>query len=341
MISTLSLKKYISILILFILSIALPIEAETNNKNLVNIYFFHSEDCSHCKVETKLLDSLEDKYDNIKIYRYEIHENINNENRLKVQELYNIKSNGVPLTIIGDTPYIGYHHEKSPIKFIKTIEYYSRYGYHDRVGELLKIETLSKYKDESAPKLDNFLEEYGNYKLIGTLSTNDLDLSTTSLILGILSQLNILKIITNIIVILLAVKLKDITKKTYLLFECLTISIIFNPTNLISNHIYIASIYIILIILLILGIIKYIKTSNKYYKYHSILIILLTIGNYLENYFYAYPKILKDLIILNNITGINKINYYGNYLFIIFIINIIFVLIFYKINNKIFNKKVS
>ena len=45
-----------------------------SEKNLVNIYLFHSYTCKHCKEEIKLLDELEKEYDNIKIYKYEVNE---------------------------------------------------------------------------------------------------------------------------------------------------------------------------------------------------------------------------------------------------------------------------
>ena len=50
-----------------------------SEKNLVNIYLFHSYTCKHCKEEIKLLDELEKEYDNIKVYKYEVNENENGE----------------------------------------------------------------------------------------------------------------------------------------------------------------------------------------------------------------------------------------------------------------------
>ena len=118
MISTLKLKKVLLVLTLFLIILAKPVNAENNNKNLVNIYFFHSKDCSHCHNEEKFLNKIEKEYKNVKIYRYEVHNKENNQLREKVRDLYQVKTNGVPLTIIGNTPYSGYTEEKSNLIFI-------------------------------------------------------------------------------------------------------------------------------------------------------------------------------------------------------------------------------
>lgn len=341
MISTLNLKKYffLFIVLLSIISIQ-PVTAQSNNQNLVNIYFFHSNDCSHCQSEEKFLTTLEKEYDNIKIYRYEIHENKNNELRKSVQEIYDIKTNGVPLTIIGDTPYIGYLENKSNLIFTKTILYYSKYGYIDKVGELLQIETSSYYNiDETTPTLDEFIDTYGNYKLIGDLSTDDLDTSTTAIILGILSQFNLVKIVSIIIILILIQKIGGFKNKLCLLVFYLGISFLFNTTYLFSNQIYTLIIEIVLLLIFMLGLLGYSKNKKRQYIYSNIFIIISIISNYLETTLYPTNlKIFKELILLHNLTGLNKIVYYGNYLFITLIVNLIFIIIFYSIKKLIIKK---
>ena len=60
------MKKYLFIfLVLF-----LPFSVRASEKNTVNIYFFHSNTCSHCKAEEKFLKKLEKNYDYVKVYRY-------------------------------------------------------------------------------------------------------------------------------------------------------------------------------------------------------------------------------------------------------------------------------
>ena len=118
------MKKTITlILLLFLCLFSFKLHVEAKSANLVNIYFFHSNSCSHCKEETKFLEKIIENYSNVKIYKYEIHDKDAKEVLKKASNIYNIKTNGVPITIIGNKVYTGFLYEKSSLKFIKTIEY--------------------------------------------------------------------------------------------------------------------------------------------------------------------------------------------------------------------------
>ena len=336
MISILTIKKCIRVLLLFILLTPYKtITAETNIQNTVNIYFFYSKDCAHCHQETKYLDKIENKHSNVNIYKYEIHDSNNNELRIKVQKLYNVKTNCVPLTIIGDTAYSGYSSEKSNIIFTKTIKYYSRYGYLDKVGELLNNETKTNYKiDEQAPSLDEFLKTYGNYKLIKNLYTDDLEPSSIALILGIISQFNIIKILALVTILIILKKIKQ--PKTYLkyIITYLLISFILNVTNIASNNLTLITNIILAITIIILTILC-IKRKEKKYLYSSLIMSISLISNYLEKHLIiTYPKIFAEILELHHLSPLNQISYYGNYIFTIFIINITIFLIIYLFKNK-------
>ena len=334
MIGILNKKTIITLALLLIIALALPLNTNAKSqKNIVNIYFFHSKTCSHCLNEEKFLNKLEKKYKNIKIHHYEISNESNNESRIKILELYELKTYAVPLTIIGDTPYVGYKEEASDKLFIKTIEYYSKYGYKDRVGELLELEDKTNYPiNEKAPSIEKFIKQYGNYKLIGQITTDNLDTTANAIILGFISQINIIKIITTILVIIILTKLQK--NKTLLLSLYLIISYILNTTNIIPNITYNIITTTIILLLLTLYIIKYKKTKEKFYL-STITIILVAIAtNYLENtIFPTYPKIFIEIINLHNLTGLDKISYYGNYLAISLIINMLIVLIYDQIKN--------
>lgn len=331
-------KKFLflnNIFLLILLSLLIGTNNQTikaeQTKNIVNIYFFHSNTCSHCKSETELLDQLEERYDNIKIYRYEIHEENNNEVRKTVQELFDITTNGVPLTIIGATPYSGYNEAKSTTTFIKTIEYYSKYGYIDKVGELLKVESLPYYKiNENTPTLEDFIETYGNYKLIGNLSTNDFDLSTNTSLIAALSQLNIYRILSLIIVFILLSKIPDTKTKLLLLIDYLIISFGCTTISLINHDIYTLAVQIILLTLLLISSLCYYKNRKRKYLYGNIFMVIAIISNQLEHLFTTNNSIiLKELLSLNNIVELAQTIYYIHYLFIIIISNIFLVLILY------------
>lgn len=338
MIST--LKKHFKLLIVIIISIALPASAKTN-KNLVNIYFFHSKDCVHCNEEIKFLNSIEKKYDNIKIYRYEIHDEENNNKRQQVIDLYDLRSNGVPITIIGDTPYIGYSENTSNKKYIKTIEYYSRYGYEDKAGSLFNIDKLPTYKlDNNAKPLKEFINEYGNYKLIGNIYTDKLDITSNSIILGVLSEINIVNIGLIIMVILLLERIKNNKEKTLLLTTYFIILFILSTINIIPNNIYKIVILVLSLITFIYTLIKGLKNKEQKYLYISLFNVIAILNIYLNSLFYSTNiEAFTTLIKINNLEGLSLLGYYANYLFIVLIINISFILIYSSIQNRNIRKK--
>ena len=76
----------------------------------INLYLFHSADCSHCAAEIKWLAEIENTYkDYLNIYKYEVTYNEDN-GKLKDEVIskLNISSNSVPLTIIGEKNFSGY-----------------------------------------------------------------------------------------------------------------------------------------------------------------------------------------------------------------------------------------
>ena len=333
MIST--LKKYLQLLLIVLLLLALPVNAK-ETQNLVNIYFFHSKDCIHCNEEIKFLNSIEKKYDNVKIYRYEIHDEENNEKRQDVINLYDLRSNGVPITIIGDTPYIGYSENTSNKKYIKTIEYYSRYGYEDKVGTLFNIDKLPTYElDNNAKSLKEFIKEYGNYKLIGNIYTDKLDTTSNSIILGVLSQINIINISLIIIVVLLLEKIKKTKEKTLLLSTYFIILFILNTINIIPNYIYKIIMLVLSLFIFIYTLIKGLKTKDQKYLIFSLFNVIAILCIYLKEYFYSTTQeAFITLININNLEGLNLFGYYANYIFIVLIIKISFILIYSSIQNK-------
>lgn len=324
MISTLNKKIILSIITLILLINITPVKAET--KNLVNIYFFHSSDCSHCQSESKILKVLENKYDNIKIYRYEIHDKDNLTKYEQVKELYDIKTNGIPLTIIGDTPYQGYREELDDITFTKTIEYYSKYKYKDQVGGLLSLETRTNYKkDTKAPSLEQFINDYGNYHLIGNIYTNNLNPSLNAILLAILSKINPINIISIIIAIILINKEPNLVQKLIQLTTYFLTSYLLSTIPILNNNLYTSVIALLFLILLI------IVLKKKKYNYNYLIILSLT-ASYLE--YRLFPKhlnIFHKLLSLYNLTNLNRFEYYLNYLFLIITTNIILVVIIYYI----------
>ena len=186
------LKKFLIIIASFIFLI--PSVKADETPNLVNIYFFHSSTCHRCEEETKLLSTLEKEYSNIKIYKYEISEEESGKILAKAAAIYDFNVTGVPLTIIGNKVYHGYSSSNTKEKFKGTIEYFSKYGYLDALGDFLNLELPTYEINEDDPKLSDYLDSYGNYKInipiIGEVETKKLTLPIIAIIIGLLDGFN-------------------------------------------------------------------------------------------------------------------------------------------------------
>lgn len=80
------------------------------DENKVNLYLFHSADCSHCAAEIKWLKEIEENYkDYLNVYKYEVtYDEVNSKLMDEVTARLNITSSSVPLTIIGEKHFSGY-----------------------------------------------------------------------------------------------------------------------------------------------------------------------------------------------------------------------------------------
>ena len=184
-------KKLIFLITIFVINI-IPVYAE--DKNLVNIYFFHSDTCPHCKQENELLKKLEKEHDNIRIYRYEVFTDNNQELYKKSAELLNTKAKGYPFTIIGNKTYLGFSKENSAKQFEAAINYYSQYGYKDLIGEYLKDIELPSYEiKDTDPDVDEFINKYTDKTIdtiFGSISTKNLTLPVISILIGLVDGFN-------------------------------------------------------------------------------------------------------------------------------------------------------
>ena len=188
--------KYIRKILFLLLVVILFIPSVyASEKNLVNIYLFYSNTCPHCASEKKLLNELENKYDNIRIYKYEVSEDNNSKLLEEVAALFDTTVTGYPFTVIGEKVYKGFSYDNSKRKFVGTIEYYSDNGYRDIVGEYIGGIELPSYEidlneDEDD---DEFINDYGNHtlSLFGfKVETKNLALPLVSILIGFIDGFN-------------------------------------------------------------------------------------------------------------------------------------------------------
>ena len=202
-----------------------------SEKNLVNIYLFHSYTCKHCKEEIKLLDELEKEYDNIKVYNYEVNENENGELLKNISEIMGSKVTGTPYTIIGNKVFSGYDYENSKGRFKGAIEYYSKYGYEDKVGEYISSIPLPSYEvKDTDPDVDEYISNYISYKvklpLIGEVKLKNLTLPLITVVIGLADGFNPCAMWVLLFLISMLIGMKDkkrmwILGSTFLLISAL------------------------------------------------------------------------------------------------------------------------
>ena len=266
-----NMKKIIYTLLLFICFIPNVFAKE----NLVNIYLFHSDSCKHCQKELKLLDELEEKYDNIKIYKYEISKEENIDLLIEIGDLFNAKITGVPFTIIGGKTFSGFSEENTKKTFMATIEYYSRYGYKDIVGEYLGNVELPSYEvNEDAMSIEEYIEDYGNYTfklpIIGKIHTKDLTLTLLAIVIGLIDGFNPCAMWVLLFLISMLIGMKDKKKMfiigfTFLLTSALIYFLLMvlwlNISSLLTGVIWVR--LLIGLVAIILGLYNFVTTIRK------------------------------------------------------------------------------
>lgn len=343
--------KKIFYLIILILLISIP-NVSANTKNLVNIYLFHSNTCPHCREEIKVLNELEEKYDNIKIYKYEIGDPQSSLLMSQVKEIYNTKITSVPFTIIGNKTFSGYSSEDGKRTFIAAIEYFSIYGYTDEIAKLKSYEEPTYEVNTNNPDIDSYIDNYGNYDftfpLIGKINTKDLSLPTISILMGSIEGFNPIAIWGLLLLISILITFKDkkimwILGSIFLIIQAIScfLMITFANVAIIIKDISIINI-LVGILSIIVGIYLLLNITNKDKKEitlsKSIFIIILAsiiVSLLILTYSIGLPIMFNQLLEINDVNLLEKVLYSIIYI-IFYLIDdlIIFIIIITTINLK-------
>ena len=80
------------------------------DENKINLYLFHGKECPHCEEERKWLKIIKEDYkDYLNIYYFEVwHDDENAKMMEKVSDEFDLNTEGVPLTVIGDKYFVGF-----------------------------------------------------------------------------------------------------------------------------------------------------------------------------------------------------------------------------------------
>lgn len=294
----------------------------------VNIYFFHKTSCPHCKKEGKLLDSLEQKYENINIYRFEVSGDSQNAKYLdEVKKLFDETSGGVPYTVIGTETFL---------------------GYNSYVGEKLE-KTIQNYLDikkETEQEKATF-----NLPIVGKTDAKEVSIPFVAILLGVIDGFNPCAMWVLLFLINMFIDMKD-KKKMFILgytflftsalvyfLSMLGISVVLNVTAVKQIQILIA---LVALVAGVLNIRTYIKTRNdtgchvvddkkrkkmvkrviKITKQESLFLALIGVialaasVNLVElACSLGFPAIFSEILALNNVTGPLRVLYLIIYVF--------------------------
>ena len=107
--------------------------------NQVPLYFFYSNTCPHCAAEKLFLDSFVEKYPQLEINAFEIGQNLSNSILFgRIGRELNYSTSGVPFTVIGDLPMVGWAPDGSYAEIIEDKILYCSDNYcSDPVGAII------------------------------------------------------------------------------------------------------------------------------------------------------------------------------------------------------------
>lgn len=184
------MKKIVRLFFVFILCCLFI--TNVNAKEKVNLYFFRGEGCPHCAEEERYLKKIKDN-PNVNVIEYEVWYNSENEQFMnKVKEEMGIDKTGVPLTIIGNTYFMGYSHTTDKV-ISRAIDYYSNND--DYIDQVANIRNGTFDKNSL---VDNFIktESAGNDKyivnlpILGEVNMKNVSLVTSAVVIGLIDGFN-------------------------------------------------------------------------------------------------------------------------------------------------------
>jgi len=184
------MKKIIRFLLVFIITLIFPLFV--NAKEKTTLYIFHGNGCPHCAEEIKFLDSIESKYKDLEIVKYEVWYNEENADLLKkVEEAFDIERPGVPTTVIGDVMIQGYGSNTGE-KIERVIKFYKENDYTDQI-QRIKDGTFNKddLKDDF-DKQEKETDESMTIKvpLLGKTNLKKVSLISSAVIIGLIDGFN-------------------------------------------------------------------------------------------------------------------------------------------------------
>lgn len=327
--------------LLFLLLISLIFIPNVNAKEAVNLYLFWGDGCPHCAAEKEYLTKLEKEFDNLKVTKYEVWHNRENDTFLKkVLSQTNNTFTGVPVTIVGETTIKGFSLETEK-EIRRAVTYYSAHKHRDVVAEIKNgtYTDTPALKEKSFDQSEQKLSEKTTILLpfIKEIDLKNYDLLTSVPILSLLTTLTISTLWLLFVLVTVINIEKDNKSRIKLLSLGLlifTIASIFKLTTKLTLLTWPSKIIVLLTcIWLSLSIIQR-QNLNKYLKIVLILLFSLSLGLLITpNYF----EVLETLTTITPTKLIPMIGFFISYLIANFFVVGVYQLLWNKVSTKISN----
>jgi thiol-disulfide isomerase/thioredoxin len=238
----------------FILSLLFVSFSNVLAKNSLEIHFFYSETCAHCRAEQKFLDGIEKDYPNVKINRYVAADSSSRKLLIDLAREHEAEQyiGLVPLTFIGEEFFLGFDDE-------------------DNIGEKIK-DSIERQLNEVGPSEED--DNKVKLPIIGEVDLSKYSLPAQAAVLGFFDGFNVCSLGALILILGLVLVLRSRAK--IFLFGgifILTTAIIYGLLIVLWYQLfyYLAPVLKILNILVgvlgILGGVYFIRQFIKYRKY--------------------------------------------------------------------------
>ncbi len=265
------MKRSLKILIVLLVGFFFNISS-CYAKEKVTLYFFHGDGCPHCAEEEKYLDTLEDKYDNLKIKEYEVWYDFNNKRLMNdVAKELGTEVSGVPFTVIGEDYFKGYS-EASNSEFENSIEKNSNGNYTDVVS-LVKKGKSRELKSNKERKEKKKTDTMISMPFVGKINVSKLSIPLAAVVIGLVDGFNPCAMWVLLFLISTLIGMKNrkrmwILGLSFLITSALMYLVvmfsIFNITTSISTSIFLRNlIALVAVVLGIVNLYNYFKANES------------------------------------------------------------------------------
>ena len=182
------MKRFLFFLTFVLFLLPFGVKAEE-----INIYLFYGDTCPHCAALEEYLNKEYKNDEDIKIYRYEVWSDKNNQKLWKkVQKTTGKEAKGVPYFIIGDQLLQGYNKTESWEETVdETINEVRENGYMDDVGVTLGV-TKEENKDKTikSGKKEQKINTKINIPFVGKVDLKEFSLPVIAVLIGLVDGFN-------------------------------------------------------------------------------------------------------------------------------------------------------